>query len=212
METGLKNKILDLLEIANSCLTLHQVLDGVRQNHHYLVSLRLKTIGALRDFLLQFPRDFAVVDEMVCSIKNSKIDYSKIPPLENSPPTSAPLRTPKPCLKRSVSFVEPSTLAPVSNSASNQTSHGDTSNAKAAFSRKIKTVVKKDSSDHGPECVCDKLSVYEIASVLTEADLILINVKCLIASYMKVVKVSKTPKLNEMSCQTDITFDPKEDL
>ena len=64
------------------------ILDGVKQSHQYLVSLRFKTIGAVRDFLQGYPRDFAVVDEMVCSTKGSKrttakFHRSEIPELQN---------------------------------------------------------------------------------------------------------------------------------
>ena len=210
METGMRNKIGEMLKMANSCLSLHQILDGVKQSHQYLVSLRFKTIGAVRDFLQGYPRDFAVVDEMVCSTKGSKADYSKIPPLGDSPNCKT-----KPCLKRSVSFADPSFMTPKSVTDSRNTKVESektvSQTARAAFSKKSKTV--EQIPDHGVRCVCDKLTMCNAAASFQESDLMQINLKCLVASYMKLVQdISKRPSTKETSSQTDITFQPDEDL
>lgn len=212
METGLKREILELLKMANSCLTLHQILDAVRRNHQYLVSLRLKTIGSVRDFLLEHPHDFAVIDENVCLVKGSALKPSK-PSFENTPLASGPNKL---GLKRSVSFAEPSTFTHKSEEKphDNQLS-GQPQSIRTAFSKKSKMIEQPVSADHihGPHCDCEKLSMYKFVSSLTEVDLIQFNHKCLVASYLKVAQTfNRNSVLKENFSQTEITFDPKENI
>lgn len=206
LDAGLKNKVLEMLNMANSCLTLHQILDGVKQNHQYLVSLRLKTVGSVRDFLVEHSRDFAVVDEMVCAVKDSKAGNYRIPQLQDV--SDSAITKSKPCLKRSVSFADSKTITPVSSNTQPVANR-----AKAAFSKKIKVVEQRASSDHGINCACHKLSEYHVSCLLSETDLLQMDIRCVALCFLRVAKeMAKKSDGKTVSSQTEITFDPKESL